>query len=125
LIDKKASNKSPDKKIKPCLQCGNCCGPYFSLYVDEVDEKRWESENRTDLLERLEYERNHVLWKDETPMNSETGEPFEKCVFLTIRADGKALCGIHHTKPKICRDFPPGGSELCVLFDGRKGTDKP
>jgi Fe-S-cluster containining protein len=106
----------PDKEDLACLQCGHCCGPYFSLYVDEADEKRWEAEGRKDLLERLDWERWRVGWDEAGAYNMETGERFEKCVFRNLLPDGRVLCGIHETKPLICRDFPPGGSSLCVLF---------
>lgn len=99
-----------------CRKCGHCCGPYFALYVDEPDEERWKAEGRSDLLARLDWERDHVIWDEAGPFNCKTGERFEKCVFLERSAEGLALCSIHETKPKICRDYPPGSSELCALF---------
>jgi Fe-S-cluster containining protein len=96
--------------------CGHCCGPYFALYVEEADERRWEGEGRQDLLDRLEWERWRVRWDEHGPFNSETGERFERCIFLKKGPGGNALCEIHETKPAICRDYPPGSSELCVLF---------
>jgi len=99
-----------------CHMCGCCCGPYFALYVEEDDERRWESEGRLDILDRLAWERDRVLWDDRGPYNSETGERFERCFFLAGRPDGRALCSIHASKPMICRDYPPGSSDICVLF---------
>jgi Fe-S-cluster containining protein len=96
--------------------CGHCCGPYFALYVGEQDEARWEAEGCQDLLDRLEYEREHVRWDEAGPVHDETGEPFRRCVFLATRADGCFLCSIHSTKPKICLDYPPGSSNLCALY---------
>ncbi len=99
-----------------CLMCGSCCGPYFSLYVGETDEEAWAASGRQDLLDILEWERDRVAWDERGPYDSETGERLEKCRFLEKLPDGRALCGIHEAKPKICRDYPPGSSELCALF---------
>jgi Fe-S-cluster containining protein len=104
----------------PCRQCGHCCGPYFALYVDEPDEQRWASEGRKDLLERLEWERERVRWDDSGPYHVETHEPFSVCFFLARYPDGRALCSIHGTKPRICRDYPPGSSRICALFRGQE-----
>jgi Fe-S-cluster containining protein len=103
-------------KQKNCLVCGHCCGPYFALYVEETDEERWESEGEREILERLDWERNHVTWDDDGAYNMKTGERFNRCYFLEKQPDGRSLCGIHHTKPVICRDYPPGSSEICVLY---------
>ncbi len=113
----------PDLSASPhaeCLLCGHCCGPYFSLYVEEEDELRWMREGRQDLLDRLDYERNRVAWGKEGPHDASTGARFEVCVYLEKDSEGRRYCGIHETKPAICRDFPPGSSELCVLFKGKK-----
>lgn len=100
---------------KNCLQCGHCCGPYFELYVDEVDEDRWEDEGRHDILDRLLRERESVSWDDDGPFNVETKERFTTCFFMDKTEEGRGLCRIHFTKPKICRDYPPGNSGICVL----------
>jgi Fe-S-cluster containining protein len=107
--------------VLDCLQCGHCCGPYFSLYVEEADEARWEVEGRRDILERLEWERWHVGWDEAGAYNLETGERFEQCVFRKVEADGRVLCGIHDTKPMICRDYPPGASSICARHDEGRG----
>jgi Fe-S-cluster containining protein len=101
---------------RDCRRCGHCCGPYFALYVGEEDEQRWEREGRQDLLARLEYEREHVRWDDDGPYHDETGDRFERCVFLGPGPDGEWRCGIHAAKPKICRDYPPGSSSLCIQW---------
>jgi len=105
--------------LEGCLMCGHCCGPYFALYVEECDEARWEGEGRVDILLRLDWERNRVGWDDDGPFNLESGVRFQRCFFLGSGADGRKLCGIHGTKPLICRDYPPGSSELCVLWEDR------
>jgi Fe-S-cluster containining protein len=105
----------PSSDLPACARCGHCCGPYFSLYVDEADEARWEQEERRDILERLDWERWHVTWDDDGAYHIDTGERFSRCFFLRSSPDGNSLCSIHDTKPKICRDYPPASSELCIL----------
>lgn len=100
----------------PCRMCGACCGPFFALYVEEDDERRWERDGRKDLLDRLSYERERVRWDRAAPYNCETGETFSRCVFTVVASDGRVICGIHDTKPRICRDYPPESSELCRFF---------
>ena len=100
-------------KEPPCHRCGRCCGPYFSLYVEEEDEERWAREGRKDILDRLHWEREQVRWDEEGPYNALTGERFASCVYLVRLSAGGGLCGIHSTKPVICSRYPPGSSELC------------
>jgi len=106
-------NKREEKK---CLRCGHCCQPYFSLYVTEEDEARWREEGRQDILERLYWERKHIIWKDDQPINLATGEEERRCYWLKKNPDGTTTCLIHSTKPKICRDYYPGSSELCIQY---------
>jgi Fe-S-cluster containining protein len=106
--------------VPDCRRCGSCCGPYFALYVEADDEERWRREGRADLLERLEWERRRVRWDQTEPYDAETGKPFERCVFRKTAMDGRILCGIHATKPRICRDYPPGASQLCAIYRERK-----
>jgi Fe-S-cluster containining protein len=96
--------------------CGHCCRTSFLLYAGEEDELRWEREGRKDILERLDWERWHVTWDDEGAYHIDTGERFRRCFFLEDRPEKTAVCLIHETKPKICRDYPPGSSDLCVLY---------
>ncbi len=105
-----------NKEVKTCLRCGHCCQPYFSLYVSEEDEERWRREGRQDILERLMWERKHIIWKDDQPINLATGEVERRCYWLRKNPDGTTYCAIHETKPKICRDFQPGSSELCIQY---------
>jgi len=103
-----------------CRQCGACCGPFFGLYVDPEDEERWRQEGRQDLLDRLEQERECVRWDDTGPFDCLTGERFMQCIFRETQPDGRVLCSIHGTKPKICLEYPPGSSNLCAIFREKK-----
>lgn len=114
-------SEDPRKRKKPeCLMCGHCCGPYFALYVEEGDEKRWHEQGRQDILDRLQFERDRVRWNEQWPYDAVTGEVFEKCHYLIRLPDGRAVCSIHNTKPDICRDYPAGSSEICILHRKRK-----
>jgi len=104
--------------------CGHCCGPYFALYVEEGDEQRWREQGRQDLLDRLEYERDRVRWNEHYPYDVKTGERFEKCHYLLRLPDGRAVCAIHNTKPKICRDYPPASSGICILYREEKSCSE-
>jgi Fe-S-cluster containining protein len=99
-----------------CLRCGHCCRTSFLLYVGDEDERRWEAEGRTDVLQRLDWERWHVTWDDDGAYHIDTGERLRRCFFLEASSQDQALCRIHDTKPMICRDYPPGSSDLCVLY---------
>jgi hydroxymethylpyrimidine pyrophosphatase-like HAD family hydrolase len=99
-----------------CRRCGRCCGPYFSLYVSERDEERWREEDRKDILDRLDWERNRIVWVGDSPCNLETGEIPSRCIYVRLFPDGKFGCAIHDTKPEICRRYSPGSSELCAYY---------
>ncbi len=101
---------------KECRRCAHCCQPYFSLYVSAEDEARWQSEGRMDILERLAWERKNIIWKDDQPVHLATGEVALRCHWLKKDPDGTMACLIHATKPKICSDYSPGASELCIQY---------
>jgi len=101
---------------KECLCCAHCCQPYFSLYVSEEDEERWKKQGRNDILQRLDWERRNIIWKDDQPFNLATNEVERRCHWLKKTSDNKLLCAIHETKPKICADYSPGSSELCIQY---------
>jgi len=108
-----SAKSAPKKK---CRRCGHCCQPYFSLYVSEEDEARWRRESREDILRQFRFEREHIIWRNDQPVNITTGEVARRCFWLQKLPDGTTLCQIHATKPKICKDYTPGGSELCVQY---------
>ncbi len=95
----------PDFK---CNNCGICCKKYVgSLMATVEDMKRWEDEERDDILERtflLADEFHHFrddqliadLW-----ITKQGNEP-HACPWWH-RSTG---CRIHDTKPQQCRDYP-------------------
>ena len=109
-----------------CRRCGNCCTLVPGAYgnsVETEDIQRWESQGREDILAwvlpwyagsgTVLYE----LWVD-----PQTGEMADACPWLEERADGTTICRIHDTKPRHCRDWPPGRAEAhranCRAYEG-------
>ncbi len=101
---------------KECLRCAHCCQPYFSLYVSDQDEEQWRLEGRREILERLLWERKNIVWQDDRPVNLSTGEVERRCHWVQKNPDGTTACSIHNHKPKICSDYSPGSSELCLQY---------
>lgn len=83
-----------------CLACGICCELYgHSLAATPADRERWAREGRKDLLARVGPEGE--LW-----VEPESGEHLECCPFLVRTGTYRAHCGIHATKPDLCREYP-------------------
>ena len=100
------------REAKPpagCRACGICCELYgHTLKASGEDIERWTVEGRLDLLGRVGPE--GMLWLDPA-----TGERLEPCPFLVRRGADSAICEIHPTKPRICRDYPtPAHGNRCV-----------
>jgi len=93
-----------------CACCGRCCEIYgWHLHAYDVDIRRWKSEGRDDLLKMVN--RLGWIWVD-----PETKEPLSRCPFIVRKNDTDiVICGIHETKPQICRDYPPiGHGRRCI-----------
>ena len=103
------------KAPKKCQRCGKCCQIHFSIYAVEEDIARWRAEGRTDILRLLEDE--EMAWAGDQLVSTITGEPLSPCPFL--QKDGTRFsCTIYETRPEICREFPPGSSEICPQYRG-------
>lgn len=106
-----------------CLACGICCELYGNtLAASPRDLARWAEEQRTDLLQRVGA--GGELWVDPAD-----GERLERCPFLERRNAEASICGIHATKPDICREYPtPVHAFRCVRgirFPGKTFTSCP
>ena len=109
-----------DETAITCDRCGNCCQTDLIAYVIGKDRARWAREGREDILTVLRAE--HAVWAGDRIVSTENGS-FARftqgCPFLSW--DGRLFsCDIYETRPRVCRDFVPGSSELCSRFRGRK-----
>ncbi len=105
-----------------CIQCGICCERWGWNQKGVIEDLiPWIAHNRTDILRhvRIRYSDGrkgsgtgvsvHDLdnisliyyWQDTR------GKTMQKCPFFSRSEDGKAWCGIHAVKPRVCREFTP------------------
>ena len=101
-----------EKKDRVCRQCGNCCQVDMVAYVTPEDIARWEREGRHDIIDRLS--RNEVIWAGDRLIDP-SGAKVTTCVYLGWTGT-TCFCEIYETRPKVCRDYIPGSSELCPLY---------
>jgi Fe-S-cluster containining protein len=52
-------------------------------------------------------------------MSVTTGMTIHDCPFLDFQ-DGLFTCAIYETRPRVCRHFEPGSSQICPQF--KKGA---
>ena len=101
-----------DPKIE-CRRCGRCCLADFTAYVTDEDISRWVTEKRDDILQILRSE--HGFWEGDHLISVESGAALHGCPFYAF--DGESFgCAIYETRPKTCRHYEPGSSELCSQF---------
>ncbi|MBN1380988.1 MAG: YkgJ family cysteine cluster protein [Deltaproteobacteria bacterium] len=98
---------------KTCKRCGKCCLADANAYITDEDRKRWKKEGRTDILQMLE--REHAIWAGDHLISSENGRYLHGCIFLAYE-NNQYVCKIYETRPKTCRDYEPGSSEICPQF---------
>lgn len=101
-----------------CLSCGVCCEMYgHTIHACAEDLERWRREGRDDLLARVGPD-------GEVGVDPATGERPEGCLYLVRRGTYAAHCGIHETKPLMCREYPTAAHGFrCVRgvhFPGRR-----
>ncbi len=100
-----------------CRRCGTCCSVDMMAYVSSEDTERWKREGRLDIIARLE--ENKVMWAGDRII-TRSGEKVTSCFYLDF--DGELFfCQIYTTRPKVCRDYVPGSSELCPQYFEKKG----
>ena len=96
-----------------CKRCGICCLADANAYITWDDRKRWINEGREDILHLLEHE--HALWAGDHFVSSEDGRYLHSCIFLSYEGN-QYVCTIYETRPKRCREYLPGSSEICPQF---------
>lgn len=120
------TGKNPEKDIDgiyvetemekfKCKQCGRCCLSLIDAYctnADNEDLKRWEKENRYDILSHIQ---TGELW-----FNPKTGEELGRCPWLIkLPKQDRYICKIYETKPSHCRAYPKYKKQ--ALQNGCKG----
>jgi len=101
-----------DVQETACRRCGACCSVDMIAYADAADKDRWGAEGRIDILARLDG--NNVFWAGDRII-SRAGSKVNHCFYLR-REDGFCSCEIYETRPRVCREYVPGSSELCPGF---------
>jgi len=98
-----------------CNRCGTCCLAHLFAYVTADDEARWRREGRADILEVVDAAA--TFWAGDRIVSRIDGQSAAACPFL-IRHDDHCACAIYDTRPQVCRDFRPGSSRICPLWQG-------
>jgi Fe-S-cluster containining protein len=105
-----------------CIQCGRCCERWGWGQKGVIEDIiPWLAANRLDILrhvsvllssgrqttgdcispEDLLQVREIRYWR------GRNSREMRKCPFFRRSGDGKAWCGIHALKPRVCREFTP------------------
>jgi Fe-S-cluster containining protein len=75
--------------------------------------ERWRSEDRQEILCAMEHSKS--IWAGDIVVSSEDGNTFVTCPFLRWEGIYYA-CTIYEDRPKVCSEYKPGSSELCLQF---------
>jgi Fe-S-cluster containining protein len=105
-----------------CLRCGKCCERWGYGQKGVVEDLvPWIDNGRKDILRHVAVRLSDgkrcggdelaatdlsrivriSYWQDPS------GRKLRKCPFFGRSAGGKAMCGIHGVKPRVCREFNP------------------
>ena len=115
-----------------CRQCGHCCKSLeYRNELTAEDVARWKKQNRRDIWQwvgecrRGNGKTGYRMW-----VNPDTRRFVDICPFIEERsAENRWICKIHHTKPKICRNYPVsrkhGLMTGCPGFERRPLKTKP
>jgi len=99
-----------DKLDLLCLRCGKCCLADVTAYITDQDVNRWRCEDRQDILLVLDH--NRMIWAGDHMISAKNGHYARGCPFLVVD-DDHWLCSIYDTRPRTCRAYRPGSSEIC------------
>ena len=97
----------------PCKRCGRGCLTDLLAYVTDEDRERWKRQARGDILHILDHE--NAVWAGDRIVSSTDGRRLLGCPFILWEGE-LATCTIYATRPRVCRDYEPGSSELCSQF---------
>ncbi len=110
-MEERKSNKT---STVTCTRCGKCC---MSAYVPATHEdmEKWRLEDKKEIVRSMEHSK--AVWAGDVVISTGDGRRLFNCPFL--RFEGKySSCTIYEDRPKTCRNFQPGASELCSQFKG-------
>jgi len=97
-----------------CKRCGKCCMSAFAP-ASEEDMERWRREEKNEIIPVMEHSK--AAWAGDIVVSSENGKILLNCPFLRYEGEYYS-CTIYEDRPKTCRKFKPGSSELCSQFKG-------
>jgi Fe-S-cluster containining protein len=79
--------------------------------ADAEDLERWRRDGRDDILRVY----RDARWMGDHFISVTTGMTIRDCPFLDW--EGVSFtCRIHETRPRVCREFEPGSSEICPQY---------
>jgi Fe-S-cluster containining protein len=108
-MEQKENNKTP---TITCKRCGKCCLTVFVPVIDE-DIEKWKREGKQEISRIMEHSKS--VWAGDIIISSENGKILFTCPFL--RWEGTHYtCTIYEDRPKVCREYKPGSSELCSQY---------
>lgn len=95
------------------MRCGKCCLSSLFFYIKDDDIERWKSEGRKDILHVIENLQS--VWAGDHFVSGKDGTFLHGCPFLEWEEETYS-CSIYETRPKVCRDYLPGSSEICSQY---------
>ena len=81
--------------------------------------ERWRRAGRRDILGVID--REHAVWMGDHLVSAEDGHYLRGCPFLVWEGD-HSRCAIYDTRPRVCRDYQPGSSEICPQFASNRNS---
>ena len=85
-----------------CVQCGKCC-ELMAICISHSDIMRWQEQGRKDILRNVSFAKDAPQGDGFYVSQTILGPEKKPCPFLVDN-----LCGIHETKPAVCKDAPFG-----------------
>jgi Fe-S-cluster containining protein len=82
-------------------------------YVTDEEIKQWKDQGREDILHIISNEK--VFWAGDHLVSARDGRVLKVCSFLKWEGD-YCSCSIYEVRPRVCRDYEPGSSQICPLW---------
>lgn len=104
--------KEHDTPEVTCKRCGKCCYA-VPASITEEDVNRWKEKGKMDIVRTME--QCKLVWAGDIIVSLKDGESRSSCPFLMDNGRYHA-CTIYEDRPRVCRDYLPGSSEICPQF---------